>query len=92
MLTNLRGCFAHFDGSFVPKIGRIEHGFNYLPDLVAIDNDVNPWEYLGKFFGGCIAHDADTFKFIIGEVGFEKACLGSDSPFPLGDLEIGKFI
>ena len=25
-------------------------------------------------------------------VGAEKVCLGTDYPFPLGDLEIGKFI
>ncbi len=40
----------------------------------------------------CITHDADTLKFIIDKVGSEKVCLGSDYPFPLGDLEIGKFI
>ena len=25
-------------------------------------------------------------------IGSEKICLGSDYPFPLGDLEIGRFI
>lgn len=91
-LPNLRVCFAHSGGSFIPTIGRIEHGFNCRPDLVAIDNDVNPREYLGKFWVDCITHDADTLKFIIDKVGSEKVCLGSDYPFPLGDLEIGKFI
>ncbi|MBP9151187.1 MAG: amidohydrolase [Flavobacteriales bacterium] len=91
-LPNLRVCFAHAGGSFIPTIGRIEHGFNCRPDLVAIDNDVNPREYLGKFWVDCITHDADTLKFIIDKVGSEKVCLGSDYPFPLGDLEIGKFI
>jgi len=91
-LPNLRVCFAHSGGSFIPTIGRIEHGFNCRPDLVAIDNDVSPREYLGKFWVDCITHDADTLKFIIDKVGSEKVCLGSDYPFPLGDLEIGKFI
>ncbi len=91
-LPNLRVCFAHAGGSFIPTIGRIEHGFNCRPDLVAIDNDVNPREYLGKFWVDCITHDADALKFIIDKVGSEKVCLGSDYPFPLGDLEIGKFI
>ena len=91
-LPNLRVCFAHSGGSFIPTIGRIEHGFNCRPDLVAIDNDVNPRDYLGKFWVDCITHDADTLKFIIDKVGSEKVCLGSDYPFPLGDLEIGKFI
>lgn len=91
-LPDLRVCFAHAGGSFIPTIGRIEHGFNCRPDLVAIDNDVNPREYLGKFWVDCITHDADALKFIIDKVGSEKVCLGSDYPFPLGDLEIGKFI
>jgi aminocarboxymuconate-semialdehyde decarboxylase len=91
-LPNLRVCFAHAGGSFIPTIGRIEHGFNCRPDLVAIDNDVNPRDYLGKFWVDCITHDADALKFIIDKVGSDKVCLGSDYPFPLGDLEIGKFV
>lgn len=91
-LPDLRVCFAHAGGSFIPTIGRIEHGFNCRPDLVAIDNDVNPRNYLGKFWVDCITHDADALKFIIDKVGSDKVCLGSDYPFPLGDLEIGKFV
>lgn len=91
-LPELRVCFAHAGGSFIPTIGRIEHGFNCRPDLVAIDNDVNPRNYLGKFWVDCITHDADALKFIIDKVGSDKVCLGSDYPFPLGDLEIGAFI
>ena len=91
-LPDLRVCFAHAGGSFIPTIGRIEHGFNCRPDLVAIDNDINPREYLGKFWVDCITHDAETLQYILNKVGSEKVCLGSDYPFPLGDLEIGKFI
>ena len=91
-LPELRVCFAHSGGSFIPTIGRIEHGFNCRPDLVAIDSDINPRESLGKFWVDCITHDADALKYIIDKVGSEKVCLGSDYPFPLGDLEIGKFI
>jgi aminocarboxymuconate-semialdehyde decarboxylase len=91
-LPKLRVCFAHAGGSFIPTIGRIEHGFNCRPDLVAIDNERNPREYLGKFWVDCITHDAAALRFILDSVGSEKVCLGSDYPFPLGDLEIGKFI
>jgi aminocarboxymuconate-semialdehyde decarboxylase len=91
-LPSLRVCFAHAGGSFIPTIGRIEHGFNCRPDLVAIDNEVNPREYLGKFWVDCITHEGDTLQYIIDKVGSKKVCLGSDYPFPLGDLEIGKFI
>lgn len=91
-LPNLRVCFSHAGGSFIPTIGRIEHGFNCRPDLVAIDNKVNPREYLGKFWVDCITHDIDMLKYILNAQGSNRVCLGSDYPFPLGDLEIGKFI
>ncbi len=91
-LPNLRVCFSHAGGSFLPTLGRIEHGFNCRPDLVAIDNPVNPREYLGKFWVDCITHDIDALKYILNLQGSKRVCLGSDYPFPLGDLEIGKFI
>lgn len=91
-LPDLRVCFAHAGGSFLPTIGRIEHGFNCRPDLVAIDNPVNPREYLGKFWVDCITHDPAMLRYILDTAGEDKVCLGSDYPFPLGDLEIGAFI
>ncbi|MDG2463466.1 MAG: amidohydrolase family protein [Crocinitomicaceae bacterium] len=91
-LPNLRVCFSHAGGSFLPTLGRVEHGFNCRPDLVAIDNPVNPREYLGKFWVDCITHDIDALKYILNLQGSKRVCLGSDYPFPLGDLEIGKFI
>lgn len=91
-LPNLRICFSHAGGSFLPTIGRIEHGFNCRPDLVAIDNKVNPRSYIGKFWVDSITHDIDALKYILKLQGSKRVCLGSDYPFPLGDLEIGKFI
>lgn len=91
-LPELRVCFSHAGGSFLPTIGRIEHGFNCRPDLVAVDNQVNPRKYLGKFWVDSITHDIDALEYILKMQGSNRVCLGSDYPFPLGDLEIGKFI
>jgi aminocarboxymuconate-semialdehyde decarboxylase len=91
-LPALRVCFSHAGGSFLPTLGRIEHGFNCRPDLVAIDNKVNPRKYVGKFWVDSITHDIDALKYILNMQGSKRVCLGSDYPFPLGDLEIGKFI
>jgi aminocarboxymuconate-semialdehyde decarboxylase len=91
-LPKLRVCFSHAGGSFLPTLGRVEHGFNCRADLVAIDNQRNPREYLGKFWVDCITHDIDALKYILKMQGSKRVCLGSDYPFPLGDLEIGKFI
>ena len=91
-LPKLRFCFAHAGGSFVPTLGRIQHGFNCRPDLVAIDNSVPPTDYLGRFWVDSATHDPLLFRYILDAVGEDKMCLGSDYPFPLGDLEIGRFI
>jgi aminocarboxymuconate-semialdehyde decarboxylase len=91
-LPNLRVCFSHAGGSFLPTLGRIEHGFKCRPDLVAVDNDVNPRNYLRKFWVDSITHDIDALKYILKMQGSKRVCLGSDYPFPLGDLEIGAFI
>lgn len=91
-LPGLRVCFAHAGGSFLPTIGRVQHGFDCRPDLVALDNPVSPKHYLGKFWVDCITHDPVMLKYVIDMVGIDKVTLGSDYPFPLGDLEIGAFI
>ena len=91
-LPDLRVNFAHAGGSFLPTIGRIQHGFECRPDLVAIDNNVEPVKYLGKFWVDSITHDELMLEYVIKKVGAKRITFGSDYPFPLGDLEIGKFI
>ena len=88
----LRIAFAHGGGSFPITIGRIEHGFNVRPDLVAIDNPVNPRNYIGKFWIDSLVHDENTLNFIVDLMGENNICMGSDYPFPLGEHKPGKLI
>lgn len=88
----LRVAFAHGGGSFPFTIGRIEHGFNVRPDLVAVDNAINPRNYLGKFWFDSLVHDESALKYLLDLVGDNKICLGSDYPFPLGEHHPGKLI
>jgi aminocarboxymuconate-semialdehyde decarboxylase len=88
----LRVAFAHGGGSFPLTIGRIEHGFNVRPDLVAIDNTINPRDYIGKFWIDSLVHDATAMQYIVEVMGGDKICLGSDYPFPLGEHQPGKLI
>ncbi|MGI9012840.1 MAG: amidohydrolase family protein [Phycisphaerales bacterium] len=91
-LPNLRVCFAHGGGSFPIAIGRIEHGFVCRPDLVAVDNAVNPREYLGRFWVDSLVHDAEALRYLIGLIGDDRIALGSDYPFPLGEAQPGALI
>jgi len=88
----LRVAFAHGGGSFPITIGRIEHGFNVRPDLTAIDNNVSPRDYLGKFWIDSLVHDANALEYIMKVMGEDSICLGSDYPFPLGEHHPGNLI
>jgi aminocarboxymuconate-semialdehyde decarboxylase len=97
-LPNLRTAFAHGGGSFPGTIGRIEHGFNVRPDLVAIDNKVHPRDYLAngsrpaRFYVDSLVHDQHALHTILRLVGPERIALGSDYPFPLGEDVPGALI
>ncbi|MEO7983870.1 MAG: amidohydrolase family protein [Bacteroidota bacterium] len=88
----LRVAFAHGGGSFPLTIGRVEHGFKMRPDLVAVDNPVNPRDYIGKFWIDSLVHDKKAFSYLLDVMGEDTICLGSDYPFPLGEKEPGRLI
>ena len=91
-LPKLRVAFAHGGGSFPSTLGRIEHGFNVRPDLCAVDNAINPRHYAKKIYYDSLVHDPLMMRYLLDLVGPEQIALGSDYPFPLGDLQPGKLI
>jgi len=93
-LPNLKVCFGHGGGSFPITIGRIEHGFNCRPDLVQVDCNVNPREYLGKsIWIDSIVHDKKALEFVVDLFGEDYVIFGTDYPFPLGEYPCaGKLI
>lgn len=91
-LPNLRVAFAHGGGAFPGLIGRLEHGFNVRPDIVATANDRNPREYLGQFYVDSLVHEPDMLNYMIDLFGSNRIALGSDYPFPLGEHHPGEMI
>lgn len=91
-LPGLKVAFAHGGGAFPSSIGRIEHGFNVRPDLVAVDNNVNPRQYLDKFYLDTLVHDPLMLDLLMKIFTEKQLALGTDYPFPLGELEPGKLI
>ncbi len=88
----LRVMFAHGGGSFPFTIGRVSHGWHCRPDLCDVNKIQDPRDYVGRFWVDGITHDIDALKFLIQTIGVDKIAYGTDYPFPLGDLEHGKFI
>ncbi|KAK3393295.1 hypothetical protein B0H63DRAFT_457909 [Podospora didyma] len=106
----LRVCFAHGGGAFPALLGRITHGFNCRPDLVAQDAlSVSPGEHFtgtaassgssgggGQIWIDSLMHDPDLLEFVLkklGPGGASRVVLGSDYPFPLGEVPVaGKML
>jgi aminocarboxymuconate-semialdehyde decarboxylase len=91
-LPKLRVAFAHGGGSFPATLGRIEHGFLMRPDLCAVDNNVNPRDYLGRFWIDALVHDPAILKLVVDQMGPDRVAMGTDYPFPLGELVPGELI
>src|SRR5690606_7697644 len=88
----LRVAFAHGGGSFPFTFGRIKHGFDVRPDLVAIDTPIDPPTSLGRFWVDSLVHDNKALEFLIDLIGEDKICVGSDYPFPLGEQVPGEIV
>lgn len=92
-LPNLRLMFAHGGGSFPGTIGRIEHGWHCRPDLVAIDTPLrSPRSWMGSFWLDSLVHDPTALHQIVSLVGEDRVALGTDYPFPLGEIHMGSLI
>lgn len=88
----LRVAFAHGGGSFPFTLGRIEHGYQVRPDLVAIDNKIDPRHYIGRFWVDSLVHDKQALEYLLQLIGDDNICVGSDYPFPLGEEVPGRLI
>jgi len=91
-LPKLKIAFAHGGGSFPQLIGRLEHGFEMRPDLCATDNQHPPSKYLGQFWVDSLVHTPELLQALVKLLGTNRVCMGTDYPFPLGELAPGKLI
>ncbi|KAK6069855.1 2,3-dihydroxybenzoate decarboxylase [Seiridium cupressi] len=87
----LKLCFAHAGGAFPALIGRIQHGYDCRPDLLAGEaGGVSPTDHMsrGGFWVDSLVHDPDLLEFLCKKIGPERIVMGSDYPFPLGGKHI----
>ena len=91
-LPRLRIAFAHGGGAFPGTLGRIQHGFEARPDLVAVDNPHPPSRYLQRLYVDSLVHDARALRFVLDTFGADRVAIGSDYPFPLGEARPGALV
>ena len=65
----LKFCFAHGGGAFPFTVGRIQHGYDCRPDLVATDCVIPPKEFLGKFYTDSLVHSKTSLDLLIEIIG-----------------------
>lgn len=75
----------------MPLLGRIQHGYNCRPDLVAHSSEgVSPQSYLEShqhnIWIDSLVHDPDLLQLICKKIGPDRIVMGSDYPFPLGEM------
>lgn len=88
----LKVVFAHGGGAFPYLIGRIAHGHDVRPDLCATENPFTPRKYIGQVYTDSLVHDENALKYLVTTIGEDNVVLGTDYPFPLGELHPGKLI
>ena len=88
----VRFAFAHGGGSFPGTVGRVRHGFRMRPDLCQVETTTNPADLLNHVFLDSLVHDRAALMFLVELFGAERVMLGTDYPFPLGELEPGRLI
>ncbi len=87
----LRICFAHGGGSFAFWLGRVENAWRTRPDVVR-GSALAPSAYLDRFFVDSVVFDHRTLRYLVDIVGERSVVMGSDYPYPLGEIPAGSSI
>jgi aminocarboxymuconate-semialdehyde decarboxylase len=88
---SLRICFAHGGGSFAFLLGRLENAWHNR-DVARGTSEFPPSHYLDRFSVDSAVFDERALRLLVEVLGEERVMLGSDYPFPLGELQVGKLV
>jgi len=89
--TDLKVCFAHGGGSFAMLLGRLDNAW-HRHELVRQDCPRPPSEYVERFSVDSAVFDDKTLRFLLDVMGDTRVMMGSDYPFPLGEIHPGEMI
>jgi aminocarboxymuconate-semialdehyde decarboxylase len=79
--------FAPMGGAGLPfLLGRMKRNHATTPNLA------DPVDALARIYTDTIVHDTRVLKFVVEMLGTERLMLGSDMPFPIGDMEPLKIV
>jgi aminocarboxymuconate-semialdehyde decarboxylase len=79
--------FAPMGAAALPFVlGRLKRNHAITPGIG------DPVEALSLIYTDTILHDARALKFVIEMLGVDRLMMGSDMPFPIGDMEPMKIV
>ena len=87
----LRLCFAHGGGNFASQLGRVDNAWQRR-ELVRADCPNPPSTYVDRFSVDSAVFSEDALALLLAVMGPERILMGSDYPFPLGEIEPGALI
>jgi aminocarboxymuconate-semialdehyde decarboxylase len=83
-LEELRICLAH-GGGFTPyQIGRLVHGHKVRAETHQ-HSVTSPKQLLRRLYFDSLVFDPHALRYLIDLVGADHVCIGTDSPFDMGD-------
>jgi hypothetical protein len=89
-LPKLRVMYAHGGGAFPAMLGRLEHGSYCRPDLFRDASPVTPYDTVQTtgVYADALTHDPWVLDMLIQMLGTRRVAMGSDYPYPLGEMDI----
>lgn len=83
-LDELRLCLAH-GGGFAPyQIGRLVHGWKVRAETKG-HGASSPKDLLRRLYFDSLVFEPQALRYLIDLVGADHVCIGTDSPFDMGD-------
>lgn len=83
-LPELKLCLAH-GGGFAPyQIGRLVHGHKVRSEANRLTK-TSPLELLRRLYFDSLVFEPQALRYLLDVVGADHVCIGTDSPFDMGD-------
>ncbi len=79
---DLRICLSHGGGYACYGAGRMDRGWERLPDAQRLAADP-PSQYLSRFYYDCIVYTEQSLRFLIDRVGIDRVVFGTDWPYDM---------
>ncbi|MGI9606136.1 MAG: amidohydrolase family protein [Acidimicrobiales bacterium] len=89
--TEIRICFAHGGGNFAQQLGRVDNAW-HRRDIIRADCPKPPSSYVDRFSVDSVVLAPDSLRLLLSVMGEDNIMMGSDYPFPLGEIVPGTVI